>query len=310
MKIKHTFILLMILIVSCGPDFSQEKSSHILFEKSGYNFSYRLEAPEKSWKLPKSLVEISGLSYVDPHHLACVQDEKGIIYIFNRASGEIDSEILFGDDGDYEGIEIIGDDAWILKSSGTLYQVKDYREKQGFKTIKFKTDLTGKNDAEGLAYDPVGNSLLIACKGYPFLNADDGSGYKAVYSFNLENSLLDENPFLLISLDTIKFYRNYDAMTQLGMKTQAILNPSKGDPTFQPSGIAVHPRTGNIYMLGSVGKLLLVLSRAGEILSISELNPKLFPQPEGICFSPDGILYISNEGRGQEGTILEFEPDR
>jgi sugar lactone lactonase YvrE len=38
------------------------------------------------------------------------------------------------------------------------------------------------------------------------------------------------------------------------------------------------------------------------------LNRKLFPQPEGICFSPDGKLFISTEGKGQPGKIMLFKP--
>lgn len=300
----------MVFFASCATDFSQENAARVLFERSGYRFPYQMEKPQKKWVLPESLVEISGLSHMDDHRVACVQDEKGIIYIYHLDSALVESEITFGKDGDYEGVEIVGDDAWILKSNGTLYQVKDYRKKQGIRVNTYPTALTAKNDPEGLAYDPVGNSLLIACKGSPFLSGNSDPAYKAVYSFDLEKSLLDENPFLLINLDTLKFYRHFDAMTRLAMKTEAFLNPSEGDPAFQPSGIAVHPQSGNIYVLGSVGKLLIVLSRTGGILGMVALHPGLFPQPEGICFSPGGVMYLSNEGRSQEGTILEFVTGR
>lgn len=32
------------------------------------------------------------------------------------------------------------------------------------------------------------------------------------------------------------------------------------------------------------------------------------PQPKGICFSPDGVLYISSEWKaGKPGKLFEFE---
>ena len=168
-----------------------------------------------------------------------------------------------------------------------LYEVTDYLENAESIVKKHKTALSGKNDAEGLAFDPVNKNLLIACKENPFLDEKEGKGIKAIYSFNLETKQIDIEPLLLINQDTIKYY--------------------KGGPTFKPSGIAIHPLTGNIFILGSVGKLLLVFSVKGEMLAMVELRSNIFPQPEGICFSPDGTLYIANEGDGREGTILKFE---
>jgi uncharacterized protein YjiK len=44
------------------------------------------------------------------------------------------------------------------------------------------------------------------------------------------------------------------------------------------------------------------------MLAMVKLRSKVHAQPEGICFSPDGTLYISNEGDGGDATILQFEP--
>jgi len=308
MLAKQTNIWVLILFLSCLTACSQDNNEYTLFEKPDYNFSYQLNEPDKSWKLPKRLVEISGLSFSGRHRLACIQDEKGIIYIFNLKAGKVEREIDFGDKGDYEGIEVIENNAWVLKSNGTLYKVKAYLKNAEPNVKKYKTPFSGRNDTEGLAYDPVRNKLLIACKGHPFLDEAQGKEFKAIYSFNLENKLVDTQPFLLISLDTIKNFRNYNKMTKLGIEIMAYIDPAKGDQTFQPSGIAIHPVTGNIFILGSVGKLLLVLSGKGEMLAIIKLGSKIFPKPEGICFSPDGVLYIASEGYGHAGTILKFEP--
>ena len=61
-------------------------------------------------------------------------------------------------------------------------------------------------------------------------------------------------------------------------------------------------------MISSVGKLLTIMDREGLILGVQALDPNLFRQPEGICFSPEGDLYISNEGKGGKGYVLKFKP--
>jgi len=289
---------------------SQDSDKYKLFEHADYQFPYQANEPGQSWELPSKLVEISGLSYADKNRLACVQDERGNIYIFNLESGEVEERIDFGGAGDYEGIEIIEDDAWVIKSNGTLYKVKNYLEDAEPKVKEYPTALSKKNDVEGLAYHPVNKNLLIACKGHPFVDKKEGKGFRAIYSFNRETKKIDMEPFLLIEMDAIKYYKNYNTMTQPGVELLAYFDSSKGDLSFQPSGIAIHPISGNIYILGSVGNLLLVFSREHQVLAMIDLRSKIHPQPEGICFDPDGTMYISNEGDGGNGTILKFNPKK
>ena len=306
MAIKQIAILLL-LISSSLPLASQENDKYKLYVHPDYDFPYTINNPDASWELPGKLEEVSGLSYIDENLLACVQDEKGNIYLFNLQSGEVEQKIDFEDDGDYEGIEIIGQDAWVLKSNGTLFEVLDFLEVETPFVRKYATELTGKNDAEGLGFDPIENNLLIACKGHPFVDEKKGKEFKAIYNFSLEEKKLDLNPLFLIVMDTVKYYKNYNTMTQLGVELMAFINDSKGDVSFQPSGLAVHPVSGNLYVIASVGNLLIVYSRESEMLAMFKLRNKYFPQPEGICFSPDGTLYISNEADdNDEATILKF----
>ena len=82
----------------------------------------------------------------------------------------------------------------------------------------------------------------------------------------------------------------------------------KGDVVLKPSGIAIHPVSGDLYVLSTVPQLLLILSANGRIRSINRLNPGLFEQPEGIAFDDDQNLYISNERVRHQANILKFPP--
>ena len=48
------------------------------------------------------------------------------------------------------------------------------------------------------------------------------------------------------------------------------------------------------------------MTRTGKLLSSVALSPDLFKKPEGICFAPDGTLFIASEGDGGNGYILRF----
>ena len=301
---------LLKIILLCGWLFiflnSIGQDTGLHYQDENYFFPYDLLNANHHWELPNKLEEISGLSYSEDNRLACVQDEKGNIYIFNSNTGEVEQKIDFGNDDDYEGIEIIGQDAWVMNSKGTLFLVKNYLNEDILNVEKFNTEFTGKNDTEGLGYDPSSGNLLIACKGHPFVDEKHGKEFKAVYFFNTEAKKIDREPFLLIELDSIKYYKNYNTMTRLGVELLAYFDDSKGDLSFQPSAIAVHPLSGNIYILAAVGNLLIVYSRENKMLAMNKLKSKFHPQPEGICFGPDGTLYIANEGDGGHGSIQAY----
>lgn len=269
-------------------------------------FAYDLEDPDSRYKLPKYLEEISGLSYYGKDKIACVQDEKATIYILNLEQEKIIKKHDFGEDGDYEDIAIVGKTAYVLKNNGHIYRIENFKKKDR-KIEKYKTPLKEKNDTEGMAYDPLSNALLVACKGSPSIDKEEPyAGYKAIYKFDLREEELIETPQFLIDLERLDSYKDHNVFTRISIKVAKRLRLIESETSFQPSGIAIHPVYGEIYIISSVGKLLIILNRRGKVLDVKELDPKLFRQPEGICFSPGGDMYISNEGQGGKGYILKF----
>src|SRR6056297_2997738 len=94
----------------------------ILFVISGLSLSaqkslpYDLEKPSETYLMPEALQEISGIHLTTEGHFACIQDEAGIIFIYDTVQREVIEKIEFGPDKDYEDIELIGDDAYVLES--------------------------------------------------------------------------------------------------------------------------------------------------------------------------------------------------
>lgn len=269
----------ILALITCATFFSfyNPGPGEMISRKGGHEY-YDLENPDAKYKLPDYLEEISGLSYYGKGKIACVQDEKAFIYVWDLEEEKIISKYKFGDDADYEDIAVVDKAAYILRSNGHIYRVKNFKKKDR-KVKKFNTPLKEKNDTEGLSYDPLTNSLLIACKGSPSIDeAYQYESSRAIYKFDLEEEELETRPLFLIDDET----------------------------SFEPSGIAIHPLHGDIYIISSVGKLLIILNRKGKVLDVKELDEDRFKQPEGICFSPTGSMFISNEGRGKKGYILEF----
>ena len=106
----------------------------------------------KRWELPKELLEISGLSYIDGNRFACVQDEQGKIFIYNIASSSVEKKISFGGMGDYEGLAVVGETIWVLRADGKLFEVNNMNAADPM-VKEYGTQLTTKQDPEGLCYD-------------------------------------------------------------------------------------------------------------------------------------------------------------
>jgi len=269
-----SIVVYIFLLSACGPSKTENKEEKTAETSviSAYDFTH----PAQEMKLAKSLREISGLSYYKDNLLMCVNDEDGKVFVYDFAKEEIVDEIKFGKAGDYEGIEIVGEEVFVMKSSGKI------------KAFGLKNDLEREIDCsnedvveyEGLGYDASTNSLLLATKEHT--KAKDHE--KIIYSYNLTKQKLVKR-FII---------------------TKAMAAGQNGKADFRPSGIAVHPLTNDIYILASQGKKLLVLTKEGVKKSLIELDDNLFRQPEGICFTPEGNLYVSSEGGDKKGYILKF----
>jgi len=237
----------------------------------------------KKWELPSQLTEISGMAYISQNQFACIQDELGTIFIYNTASQKIEREIPFGPPGDYEGIAIAGQTAYVVRADGKLYEVANF---MGSKpdVRQYNTPLTVKHDVEGLCYDPDNNRLLLAIKGKEPHTED----YKGIYGFDLTTKKMASAPVYKIDL------------------THAIWNDIKEKKVsniMQPSEIAIHPTTGDLYITDGANPKLLIMDTSGSPKALHHLSKSDFKQPEGIAFTPGGELYISSEGGKGKGII-------
>ncbi len=245
---------------------------------------YDLARPSLEIDLPAGLKEISGLAFAGPGLLACVQDERAAIYHLALPAGEVAGEFEFGKDGDFEGVEILSNTAWALENDGDLYEIRDYARTDS-SVEKHENALGKDNNVEGLGFDEGGQRLLLACKDDP---GEDGQfqGTRSIYAFDLRTKALGAAPLYSIPIDEAA-------------------GGGQGR-SFHPSGVAVHPVTGEVYVIASKGNRLVVLAPGGELNASVKLPEKDFRQPEGICFSPSGDLFISNEGDGGKATVLQF----
>ena len=281
------------ILISCGAHLSNEKIS-----------GYELTNPDLSLILPDTLREVSGLTIIDAHTFACIQDENGILFIYNTVNNKIENQYTFNIDGDYEGITKVGQTIYVLRSDGTLFEIEDYTS-ENFKLIAHTTGIPANNN-EGLCYDPEEKRLLIAAKG-KIGKGPEFKDKRVIYGFDLATKTLSDEPVFEFDVQKLK---NFAMENELDIKTKT--RHKKGVSVTEPfikfstSDIGIHPVTKKLYLLSASDHLLFIFDMKGDIEHIEQLDPELFNKAEGISFFDNGDMLITNEGQNKRPTLLRF----
>lgn len=289
MKINALYLLCFFFLIACnqkenkkitGPE--KEKSEIKKNRLTGIHYNFT--KADKVWEMPPELLEISGICFNKEKKILCHQDQNGRFFVFDLATGKIEQTVKFYQQGDYEDIAYNNDTVYVLRADGKIFRVTDYNSKKP-NTIQINTFLDIDNNPEGLAFDKENNRLLVACKeNSGITNAPKST--KAIYSVLLPGNKIQEEPAFVIT--------KKDLEVSYGSKIE-----------IDPSAIAIHPITKNIFIIGTRGeKVLVELLPNGTILQVTKLNNELFNQPEGITFDDNGDMYISNEGKNTIENML------
>ena len=170
----------------------------------------------------------------------------------------------------------------MLVSSGSIIQVMT--KDSSFTTNEFTLDRGGKSEFETMYLGADKKSLVLLCKEC----SKEKDEVRTAYRFDLATLTFSTEPLYTIDVTVIRKMLNDDAAL------------------FKPSAAAINPITGKLFIVASVGKLLVIADKEGKVEQVFKLDPTMYNQPEGMTFAPNGDLFISNEGGEGIATILKF----
>jgi len=254
---------------------------------------YNFLNPDKVFELPEILREISGLTMISDNEFFVIQDEIGAVFKYDLKHEKVTGMTRFGADGDYEDIAVNKNHVYILRSDGTIFSF-NYLNFNG----KAEQTIVPANSTniEGLFFDSENAVFLMASKSEP---VGGNENVRNVYEMD-ENGLHVAKINLEIGISEIN--------QQLLRKYPGIVTDSY-DFQFNPSAIAVHPKTGEKYILSASNRLLAVFHE-NKLTDIFPLPSEIYYKPEGLAFAENGDLYISSEGMKNgfvNGQILWFK---
>jgi len=246
---------------------------------------YNLSAPQ-GITLGDKLHEISGISYVSGSIIMGENDEQGKIFSIDPTKPENTNypSVRFGSKDDYEDIVVIDTTAYLLVSDGEIVEVPGFSKSEEVNGT-IVAQMGGKhNEFETLYYDKAVNSLIMLCKSCHH----EKDQIRTAYRFDLAAKKFSDTSYYTISIGDIASKIN------------------ESDIKFFPSAAAINPVQNKLYIVSSIGKLLVVTDRQGKVEEAYKLDPALFKQPEGLTFAPNGDMFISNEGGDGKATLLKF----
>ena len=284
-------ILVVVVLLAGGYGFvtyTQRPEMNSFDVDEDYAFDFDFSRASRIVDLPKDLEEISGLTaWTRPNEVLAVQDEDGELFVVDVSTGKITLNFKFGKDRDYEGIARDNDSIYVLEKDGDIHWIQYRDSLTEYDAEKLETSFSYRNDTEGICFDDRTGTLLIVPKEQELNPGDDADNRRGIYTYDLQRRELTPQPTYYID----------------EFEVGEAIYGKQSRYRIKPSGVAVDPITGDIYVVASVGNILVVIDRESNLKHIELLDEDIFKQPEGITFNEDGDLFISSEGRGGKGIV-------
>jgi hypothetical protein len=243
-------------------------------------------APLAVWLLPPALQEISGLALTRDGRLLVHDDELGQVWEVDYRRGAVVKRFALGSSvvkGDFEGIAIANDKLFLLASDGRLFEFHEGADGARVKYDVHDTGLKKECEFEGVAFDSLSNSLLLACK-------------------RVHNAALSE---------ALVIYR-WSLKSDSSSRVSKIVVPlasvigTNGWKGLHPSDINIDPLTGNYVLVASEENAIISITPAGALVFARPLSA-LHHQAEGVAITKDSILIVSDEARQRPAMITLYK---
>lgn len=259
----YCLALLFILTNGCN-----DEPKRIEESPKGYN----LNKPSVL-KLPSALDEISGIVYYPKDRsVLAINDEVGWLYKIHLKDDPDIQKWKYSNGADFEDLVLHDSIFYVLESNGNIIRFKFIRP-DSVDSQEYIFPAPGKNEFEILYHQPNTKKLILLCKDCEI----DNKNSLTAFSFDLDSLGYAPTPAFVIDIRKIE-----DLLDEKRLR-------------FKPSAAAIHPVTGELYIISSVNKVLVVADVNGVPKRVYKISPKVYKQPEGLTFTSTGDLIVSNE---------------
>ena len=254
------------------------------YKEDGY---FDLIHPSEINVLPMGVSSFSDLTLMDSSHLVGIEPTSGNVVFLDVNNFSISSQLSLGSGFRFEAISRIDSTLILMDSENKVHFLLPPYDRNSF----LSSNETKENfHSAGICLHESTKRLFLISE---VQEKEEGQFSSFLYAFNLNKNQLRDEPLFEVNLTDIE---TFAINNNLSLPATSVTNT--GDTIqgldFNPSAIAVHPKTNEIYILSSTDRSLIVYNQFGEIVNFTTLDSSIFSKPTGMTFQENGDLLISN----------------
>lgn len=256
----------------------------INFQKeTGY---FDLDHPGSVQALPSGILPFSDICILDSTMLIAIQQGQGSLVLYDFIQNQFQTlNPLVANQG-IRDLATVDSTIYLIDEQMFVYRSRAPYDSTSTQQVCNET-LNWSSAA--ICHHALTDRLFIL----PQMDSTNESSLRSVYTYNLNQNRYSETPLFTYDLDEVEAFANEHGVRLTSLRMSA-LNDSVYGLNLDPTAIAIHPKTNDVYVLSGSDRSIVVFDQNGTIQNFAILDKSYFPNPSGMTFSKTGDLLISN----------------
>ena len=237
--------------------------------------------------LPMGIESFSDITFLDSTILICLQEDKSSLVLFDLSSNQVSTPITINLPNKIIDFSRIDSTIILLDNQVQVHFLLPPYDSSSLVT---ENDILGDwKSAATCIHESTKRMFILTQNNFDVDNPVSNS----IYTYTISKRKLNEKALFDISISDIEMFAIENNIATPQNKFTD-LSDSLSQLIFNPSAMAIHPKTNEIYILSSENRSIVVFNQFGEVQDLFFLDEKLVSNPKAMTFHPSGDLLISN----------------
>ena len=260
-----------------------EKATTFLKEDGYLNFAQS----DQISLLPMGIESFSDIAFLDSTILICLQEDKSSLVLFDLSSNQLSTPITINLPNKIIDFSRIDSTIILLDDQVQVHFLLPPYDSSSLVT---ENDILGNwKSAATCIHESTKRMFILTQNNLEIDNPISNS----IYTYTISKRKLNEKALFDISISDIEMFAIENNIATPQNKFTD-LSDSLWQLIFNPTAMAIHPKTNEIYILSSENRSIVVFNQFGEVQDLFFLDEKLVSNPKAMTFHPSGDLLISN----------------
>jgi hypothetical protein len=260
-----------------------EKATTFLKEDGYFN----LAQSDQISLLPMGIESFSDIAFLDSTILICLQEDKSSLVLFDLSSNQVSTPITINLPNKIIDFSRIDSTIILLDDQVQVHFLLPPYDSSSLVT---ENDILGNwKSAATCIHESTKRMFILTQNNLEIDNPISNS----IYTYTISKRKLNEKALFDISISDIEMFAIENNIATPQNKFTD-LSDSLSQLIFNPTAMAIHPKTNEIYILSSENRSIVVFNQFGEVQDLFFLDEKLVSNPKAMTFHPSGDLLISN----------------